>query len=138
MKPRLDRPSRAPFPSIASRQPSATAAAERARRHRQRRRNGVRVLTVEIAEDDLQSLAKTSPQADPAAERAIRAVLAAAYGARPATGTLGEAPNGHSCAICGTPGSLWKGLVPCSYGGKVFNAHPRCFAVLRIRNPTRA
>ena len=82
MKPRLDRlPTICPPAPLALRQPSPTAGARRARRLRQRRKNGVRVLTVEMNGSDLQALAKVAQQADPAVERAIRAVLKAAYGA---------------------------------------------------------
>src|SRR5262249_18712537 len=123
MKSRLDRlPWPAPSGPAVVRQPSPTAGARRARRHRQRRKVGARCLTVEMSKPDLQSLAKVAQQADPIVERTIRALLRAAYGThreRPST----EAPNGDVCALCGAPGVL----MPCSAKGKYFVAHLRCF-----------
>jgi hypothetical protein len=85
---------------------------------------------VEISELDLQSLAKLPPQADPAVERTIGAVLNAAYGTRSRGRerfvAASEAP-GDVCALCGGPGILWRGLLPCSRSGKTFLAHSRCF-----------
>lgn len=144
MKPRLDRLLTYPLAPLAPRQPSPTAGARRARRLRQRRRNGVRLLTVEMNGSDLQALAKVAPQADPAVERVIHAVLKAVYGAhggdreRPTGGPASETAGGDFCALCGAPGVLWKGLTPCSYGGKSFNAHPRCFAALEAGRVMRA
>jgi hypothetical protein len=135
MKPRADRPPIARAPGAGPRQPSATAVAVRARKHRRRRKAGVRCFMIEMSEPDLQAVAKAAPQADPAVERTIRAVLSAAYGThrrdreRPIA-EPGSEGSGDVCPICGTPGILWKGLTPCSYGGKTFNAHPRCFAAL--------
>ena len=122
-------PSASPVP----RQPSMTAVAVRARRLRERRKNGVRLLTVEMNGSDLQALAKVAQQADPIVELTVQAVLSAAYGTHgggTAAGTSGEAPNADFCAVCGRPGVLWKDLTPCSYGGKTFNAHRRCFEAL--------
>jgi hypothetical protein len=136
MKPQLDRLPTIRPPAPAVRQPSPTAGARRVRLHRHRRKSGVRLLTVEINEPDLQALAEAAPQTDPAVERTIRAVLNAAYGTHdgdrehPAAATSGEVPGSDFCAVCGAPGVLWKGLTPCSYGGKIFNAHPRCFTAL--------
>src|SRR5262249_24968683 len=100
MKPRLDRlPTVWPPAPPAPRQPSPTARARRARLLRQRRKAGVRCLPVEMSELDIQALAKTAPQADPAVERAVRGVLKASYGThgrdreRAAAGPS-EAPGG--------------------------------------------
>jgi len=96
----------------------------------ERRKAGIRCLTVEMSDADLASLAKLPPQADPAVERTIGAVLNAAYGTngrdREHFAASSEAP-GDVCALCGGPGVLWHGLLPCSRGGKTFLAHPRCF-----------
>jgi hypothetical protein len=138
MKPRADRPPISwPPPSPAPRRPSTKPGAVRARRHRQRRKNGVRFLIVEMSETDLQSLAKIAPQADATVERVIGTVLKAAYGThgrdreRLSAGTSSEAPCNAVCAICGAPGILWRGLAPCSRDGKTFFAHPRCFEAAR-------
>src|SRR5215813_7953028 len=111
MKPRLDRlPTVWPSAPPAPRQPSPTAGARRARRLRQRRKVGIRCFVVEMSAPDLQSLAKVAPQADPAVERSIRAVLNAAYGThgrdRERLATSSEAPDaGESrCDYCGAAG----------------------------------
>ncbi len=97
---------------------------------------GALSLHVEIKELDIQALAKTAQQADPAVERAIRAMLTAAYGTyrrdreRQELAGPGSEDGGDVCALCGAAGVLWKGLTPCSYGGKTFNAHLRCFEAL--------
>src|SRR5260221_289454 len=138
MKPRADRPPISwPPPSPAPPRPSTKPGAVRARRHRQRRKNGVRFLIVEMSETDLQALAKIAPQVDATVERVIGTVLKAVYGThgrdreRLTAGPSSEASGGEVCALCGAPGVLWHGLVPCSRGGKVFNAHPRCFEAAR-------
>ena len=117
-------------PPPAVRQLSTKPGAVRVRKHLQRRKAGIHCLTVQMSEPDLQSLAKLPPQADPAVERTIGAVLNAAYGThgrgRERLAASSEAP-GDVCALCGGPGVLWHGLLPCSRGGKTFLAHPRCF-----------
>src|SRR5207245_7313401 len=116
MKPRVDRaPISWPPPSPAPRRPSSKPGAARARRHRQRRKNGVRLLTVEISVPDLQALAKAAPQADPAVERTIRAVLTAlprntGDRAHRATEQSGQVPGEYEvCAYCGDAGRVGYG-----------------------------
>src|SRR5215471_255252 len=82
MKPRLDRPPRRPSPAaIGPRQLSMTAVAVRARRYRQRRKNGVRCLLVEISRMEIQALVKAvqTQRADADVKRAIHALLNASY-----------------------------------------------------------
>jgi hypothetical protein len=106
MKPRLDRhrPSRA---AVGPRQASMTAAAVRARRYRQRRKNGVRCLVVEISRMEIQALVKAvqTQRADAEVKRAIHALLNASY----VTGGCG------SEAHCGDPikpgGRRWRELL---------------------------
>jgi hypothetical protein len=140
MKPRLDRPPTIwpPAPS-AIRQPSSTAGAKRARRLRQRRKAGVRFLMVEMSEPDLQSLAKLPPQADPAVERTIGAVLNAAYRTpsrdREHLATSSEAPDaGESrCDYCGAAGVVGYfpgSLQPAQIRGERCLVHSRCFEAL--------
>ncbi len=69
-----------------------------------------------MGEPDLQSLAKLPPQADPAVERTIGAVLNAAYGThgRDRERFASEAPGRDVCACVEAPGVLWHGLSRCS------------------------
>jgi hypothetical protein len=95
MKPGLDRPPRYPSPvPVGPRPPSMTGAAVRARRYRQRRKNGVRCLAVEISRMEIQALVKAvqKQQADAEVNRAIRALLNASY----VTGRRGRADNRRS------------------------------------------
>jgi hypothetical protein len=72
------------------------------------------LLTVEMSEADLQSLAKVAPQADPIVERFIHAGLGAAYGThgrgreRLAKGPATETPMLISVPYVGAPASCGK------------------------------
>jgi len=94
---------------------------------------------VEMSELDLQSLAKIAPQADPAVERVIRAVLSTAYGThgrdREHLATSSEAPDsGESrCAYCGAVGIVGYfpgSLQPAQIRGEQCLVHSRCFEAL--------
>jgi hypothetical protein len=146
MKPRADRPPISwPHPSPAPRRPSSKPGAVRARRHRQRRKNGIRYLIVEMSELDIQSLAKTAPQDDPAVERAIQAMLRAAprnmqHNAydrdREATEQSSQVPGDQVCACCGAVGVVgyFQGaLLLAEIRGERFLVHSRCLEPLAAR-----
>jgi hypothetical protein len=139
-KPRLDRARLAwPPPPRAVRQLSTKPGAVRVREHLQRRKAGIHCLTVQMSEPDLQSLAKLPPQADPAVERTIGAVLNAAYRTpsrdREHLATSSEAPDaGESrCDYCGAAGVVGYfpgSLQPAQIRGERCLAHSRCFEAL--------
>jgi hypothetical protein len=121
-----------------------TAAAKRARRFRQRRKSGMHVLIVEMSNLDFQALAKAVPQADPAVERTIQAVLRAAAPrhtrrnadnqGRKATEQSSQVPGEREvCAYCGAAGIVGYflgALLPAEIRGERFIAHLRCFEAL--------
>ncbi|SRR5258706_5938353 len=140
--PRLDRLPTVWPPAPAVRQRSPTAGARRVRLHRQRRKNGVRLLTVEMSESDLQAVAKAAPQTDPAVERTIRAVLSALprnTGDRVhrATEQSGQVSGEYEvCSHCGDLGRVGYGpgdLLPAEIGVERFVVHSRCFEALVAR-----
>jgi hypothetical protein len=135
---RLDRRPREHQPT-ATQRPPLTAAAKRSRRLRHRRKAGIRCLVIEISEPDLQCLAKVAPQADPAVERTIRAVLSAlprntGDWAHRATEQSGQVSREYEvCAHCGDAGRVGYGrgdLLPAEIGGEHFVVHSRCFEAL--------
>jgi hypothetical protein len=128
-----------------------TAAAKRSRRFRQRRKSGVRVLTVEMSDLDFQALAKAALQADPAIERTIQAVLRAAapHHARRNTESQGHGATEQSsrmpgdrdvCAYCGAAGIVGYfpgALLSAEIGGERFVVHLRCFEALAAARRAR-
>jgi hypothetical protein len=104
-----------------------TAVAVRARRYRQRRKNGVRCLVVEISRVEIQALVKAvqTHGADADVKRAIHALLNASYmtDRRRTAGTQSSqavGDGGSCCAWCGLAGVVGYGpgaLLPAEIRG---------------------
>jgi hypothetical protein len=118
--------------------------------YRQRRKNGVRCLVVEISRTEIQALVKTAQtqRADAEVKRAIHALLNASYvtgGAdrRHTAGTESSQALGDGesrCAWCGLAGVVGYGpggLLPAEIRGEHFVVHPHCFEALAAARTRR-
>jgi hypothetical protein len=127
-----------------------TAAAVRARRYRQRRKNAVRCLVVEISRVEIQALVKAvqTQRTDADVKHAIHALLNASYmtggadrGRTAGTQSSQAVGDGESCcAWCGLAGVVGYGpgaLLPAKIRGEHFVVHSHCFEVLAAARTRR-